>query len=216
MASPAQIIANQQNSKLSTGPKTSEGKENVKLNAIKHGLSAAHPVLPHENPDHYKALVKACQAEFEPTTPHQDFLVDQIAGARWRLRRLDRIETEMLTLLSKQEGQETSDAQTAESLLNKDHANAYAKLERHRLNLERSYYRAMRELAAAQKEQNEAKREEAEKQQYIERAMELAKRRAERLQPKEGLFERIHERYLAPNDPQSQARTTETKAPTHP
>ena len=46
MASEAQIRANQQNAQRSTGPKTPEGKEQSRKNALKHGLTGAGVVLP--------------------------------------------------------------------------------------------------------------------------------------------------------------------------
>ena len=44
--SQARILANQANAKLSTGPKTPEGKEASRANALKHGLTGAGIVLP--------------------------------------------------------------------------------------------------------------------------------------------------------------------------
>jgi hypothetical protein len=45
-ASEAQIRANQANAKLSTGPRTPEGKEASRANALKHGLTGAGVVMP--------------------------------------------------------------------------------------------------------------------------------------------------------------------------
>ena|SRR2546425_24097 len=45
-ASPAQIEANRQNARRSTGPRTPEGKRKSSTNAIKHGLSAQNIVVP--------------------------------------------------------------------------------------------------------------------------------------------------------------------------
>ena len=42
---------NRQNSKKSTGPKTDEGKESARQNAMKHGLCASKLALPGENPE---------------------------------------------------------------------------------------------------------------------------------------------------------------------
>ncbi|MET3837981.1 hypothetical protein [Bradyrhizobium sp. OAE829] len=43
MATPAQIAANQQNAKKSSGPKTTLGKQRSRDNARRHGLAAARP-----------------------------------------------------------------------------------------------------------------------------------------------------------------------------
>ncbi len=45
-ASEARILANQRNAQRSTGPKTPEGKEQSRRNALKHGLTGAGVVLP--------------------------------------------------------------------------------------------------------------------------------------------------------------------------
>jgi len=57
MASPskAQIKANRQNAKRSTGPTSPTGKLKVSQNAITHGIFAASPLLPHENAKEFSA-----------------------------------------------------------------------------------------------------------------------------------------------------------------
>lgn len=56
MPTPKQIAANRRNAKKSTGPRTPAGKSNVRLNALKHGLTAQSVVLPFEDADAYEAL----------------------------------------------------------------------------------------------------------------------------------------------------------------
>ena len=64
MATTAQLLANQQNAALSTGPRTPDGKAASSPNATKHGLSSAFRVLAHED-----------QEEFD-RFPHQVIAVD--------------------------------------------------------------------------------------------------------------------------------------------
>src|SRR5260370_24941639 len=92
MATTAQVFANRENSKLSTGPRTPEGKAASSPNAKTHGLSAADPVLPHEDRTQFNALLERYQSEFEPASTHEEFLVSQMAGARWKLDRPEPIE----------------------------------------------------------------------------------------------------------------------------
>ena len=54
MTSERKIEANRRNAQRSTGPKTEEGKDKVRLNALKHGLCAETIVLPHEDADAYQ------------------------------------------------------------------------------------------------------------------------------------------------------------------
>jgi len=99
MATTAQVFANRENSKLSTGPRTPEGKAASSPNAKTHGLGAADPVLPHEDRNQFNSLLEQYKSDFEPVTAHEEFLVSQMAGARWKLDRAERIETAMFAAL---------------------------------------------------------------------------------------------------------------------
>src|SRR5947208_1795797 len=156
MATTAQIFANQENSKRSTGPRTPEGKAASSHNATADGFFAADPVLPSEDRNHFNGLLEGYKSDFEPTTAHEEFLVSQMAGARWKLDRVERIEVAIFTALDNQGDPATADARMAEALLEKDFARGLARLERARTILERTYHRSIRELRATRKEQNEA------------------------------------------------------------
>src|SRR6516162_4198850 len=62
-ASEARILANQANAKLSTGPKTAEGKEQSRANALKHGLTGAGVVLPEADAAEVERRAAAFAAE---------------------------------------------------------------------------------------------------------------------------------------------------------
>src|ERR1700686_1094673 len=159
MTTPTQIASNRQNSSLSTGPRTEAGKIASSKNAISHGLSAADPVLAYENRAAYEKLVKDYYDEYEPDTIHQNFLVSQLAGARWRLDRIQRIENAALDLIIAGPGQlaETPDHKIAQRMLDSG-GDPLPRLERYRASVERSYHRAIKELRMAQMQQiqNEA------------------------------------------------------------
>ncbi len=59
MSSTAQILANQQNATQSTGPKSPAGKATSSANAIRHGLSGAFAILPHESRETFDELAAA-------------------------------------------------------------------------------------------------------------------------------------------------------------
>ncbi len=65
-ASEAQILANQKNAALSTGPRTPEGKERSRANALKHGLTGAGVVLLDEDAAAVEELARAFQDELDP------------------------------------------------------------------------------------------------------------------------------------------------------
>lgn len=51
MISDARLAANRRNARHSTGPRTAEGKATSRLNAARHGLDAASPVIPRLDED---------------------------------------------------------------------------------------------------------------------------------------------------------------------
>jgi hypothetical protein len=88
MATPAQVAANQANSKLSTGPTSAEGKARSSRNSFKHGLYSKQLVLPDEDPAELDSLRASLRAEHEPINTTEDMLVNDLAENFWRLRRM--------------------------------------------------------------------------------------------------------------------------------
>jgi hypothetical protein len=93
MTSERQKAANRANALHSTGPKTSEGKAAVRLNALRHGLLTRDVVLPGEDAEVFEELFNQVRANLSPVGPIEKFLVDRVVNAMWRLRRLERAET---------------------------------------------------------------------------------------------------------------------------
>ncbi len=92
MTSRKRLIANRENAKKSTGPKTAEGKTASKMNAIKHGLLAQDVVLRGESPNEFDALRDDLVDEIRPVGCLEIQLVERVAACLWRLRRAQRIE----------------------------------------------------------------------------------------------------------------------------
>ena len=86
-ATEAQINANRQNAKKSTGPRTAEGKDASSRNGLKHGLCADKHILPGENPEDFLLLLQDLSGRFRPEGPYEEMLVLRIANDRWRLNR---------------------------------------------------------------------------------------------------------------------------------
>lgn len=120
-ASKKQVEANRNNSKSSTGPRTAEGKENSKWNALTHGMSAETVVLPahcsDENIEDYLQLLAELKEDLNPVGFLQESSAKRIADLFWRLGRAKRVEVgtiaRSLMTLDKQEieelGSTTSD-----------------------------------------------------------------------------------------------------------
>ena len=96
MTSERQKAANQANASYSTGPKTPEGKAAVRFNPVRHGLLARDVVLPGEDADAFEDLWNRVRADLSPVGPIEEFLVDRMIDAMWRLRRLGRAESALL------------------------------------------------------------------------------------------------------------------------
>jgi hypothetical protein len=93
MATLMQIEANRANALKSTGPKTEGGKRRVSQNALKHGVLSQRLVLQDENPEEFQALVDDLHSALRPIGTLELMLVEKIAVAFWRQRRLVRAES---------------------------------------------------------------------------------------------------------------------------
>jgi hypothetical protein len=96
MATKKQIMANRTNAQKSTGPQSPGGKTNSSRNATKHGLFANDVVAAGEAPELYDALLEALMDEHQPTTATESLLVERIALAFWREKRLALAEKKMM------------------------------------------------------------------------------------------------------------------------
>jgi hypothetical protein len=95
MATEKQVQANRRNALKSTGPKTQTGKAVASKNAMRHGLLARDVVIKGEDPEAFNAMQEALVLELTPEGAIEEQLVDRIAAAFWRLRRLGRVEADI-------------------------------------------------------------------------------------------------------------------------
>src|SRR5713226_7821249 len=85
------------NGAKSHGPKTPEGKATSYQNYIKHGLTSRSTIiLQCESADEFNAFLAEHIAVHQPVTPPELELVDQMAIARWRIRRFVCAETVLI------------------------------------------------------------------------------------------------------------------------
>ena len=98
MATEKQINANRSNGKKG-GPKTPAGRAAVRHNALKHGLSAQHPVIPDlEKQSDFDQYLNQLHNELQPVGIMEQMLVHQIADAYWRRQRIVNMETGMFDI----------------------------------------------------------------------------------------------------------------------
>lgn len=96
MTTSKQIAANRRNAKKSTGPKTEEGKAISSRNAMRHGIFGTDMAHGGEDPEAFDALVEALREDLKPVGALEHSLVDQIAIAFWRNKRLAKAERDVL------------------------------------------------------------------------------------------------------------------------
>jgi hypothetical protein len=88
MSSAAQIAANRANAKLSSGPKTAEGKAASAMNSQKLGLAArTFAVLPYESQEDFDAYTKELLHQYGPANTMEWTLVCKIAQHHWLSQR---------------------------------------------------------------------------------------------------------------------------------
>ena len=157
MTSDKRAKANRENALKSTGPKTPEGKDAVRLNAVKHGLLSQDILLPGEDEAALKELGERMRAELQPAGELESLLVKRIIAAQWRLRRLGRVETgifaeELSGGWTRAASSRTTDTAALGLSFIRDGngANAFSKLSRYEATIERSLYKALHELQRLQ------------------------------------------------------------------
>lgn len=98
---PAQVAANRKNAKRSTGPKTAQGKERSRANALKHGIYAHIEVAVDRGPfaedaDEVHALLAELTQDLAPRDLQERLRARQIAMLQLQERRVDAREAALL------------------------------------------------------------------------------------------------------------------------
>ena len=97
MSTPAQIAANQANSRLSTGATTEAGKKIVSQNSWKHGLCARLHIAPPGEEDALEEHVAGYLQAYAPVNLPERDLVRNIAENHFRLQRAHALEHALFT-----------------------------------------------------------------------------------------------------------------------
>ncbi len=133
MISLRRLEANRRNALRSTGPRTEEGKERSRGNALRHGLTAETVVAALEDAQDYKAFEATIIADYEPETAVDRELVLRLASLLWRLRRANAIETNLLEIHAEELGERECSAPAEDErggdiqspVRAKDHSNVF-------------------------------------------------------------------------------------------
>jgi hypothetical protein len=97
MATSAQIQANRENAKKSTGPQSEAGREASSRNAFRHGLSGhLFALLEWESAENFDALKAALEQEHKPATPTEQILVEKMVQHYWLTQRCVAMQTAIM------------------------------------------------------------------------------------------------------------------------
>jgi hypothetical protein len=147
------------NGAKSHGPVTPQGRATSARNSLRHGFTAESVVLPTESSQDFQSLLDSYIDQFDPQGGVEMDLIQTMAAARWRLRRLGSIET---TLLNNEMSRNAKDIKreyhNPDDLARlawvfrdlADHGQSLALLMRYEGALHRSYDRAFKQLLLLQ------------------------------------------------------------------
>jgi hypothetical protein len=96
MASETKNASNRRNAAKSSGPKSPQGKEITRTNALKNGVRAESVVIPGESSEEFEVLYRSLEEHYQPVGTAETLLLQQVVHCTWRLQRLWRIETGIL------------------------------------------------------------------------------------------------------------------------
>ncbi len=161
MASQSKSDAARENGKKSRGPVTPQGKKNSSRNALKHGMTAASFVLPGESEQDFEELLQAHRDTYQPANAVEMNLVETMALARWRLRRIAALESNLFeNELALSESELSEKFETISDLgrlafVFQEQTNSLALLIRYESSLTRLHDRTYKHLKELQKLRNE-------------------------------------------------------------
>ena len=90
--------ANRQNAQKSTGPKTPEGREAVRFNALTYGLRPRETILERENAREYSELWDGLDAEWQPQARTERIYLETMVTSQWLLKRIAESEQQIYTI----------------------------------------------------------------------------------------------------------------------
>jgi hypothetical protein len=141
---------NRANAQSSTGPRTQAGKQRSSVNALAHGLTSQTAVLPSEDPAAYQQHCRRFFDEYQPKTPTENHLVQELADTSWRLNRVPKLEA---GLLARAEDPPNQAAALEFDIV--DAHRALATLGMHGQRLSRQFHKTLEQLRAIQSERRE-------------------------------------------------------------
>ena len=168
MATTAQINANRENAKKSTGPRTPAGKSVASRNSLVHGMTSGKFLPPGADPEEFLHLLDEFRGRFQPFDEIEDSLVERLAAAEFKMRTIRYLDAGLFHLQARSNpmpGRHNKGGSTnplAWAFHNDaKHANSFTKLIRYEGFLQREFSRALRDLYKIQDERRARQAEAA-------------------------------------------------------
>ena len=98
MISTKQLQANRNNARKSTGPKTQEGRNRSRMNALRHGLTGQVTTMTGEDRAAHQQFCQALIHSLAPEGAMETQLAQRVATDSWRLNRASAIEDNLFAL----------------------------------------------------------------------------------------------------------------------
>ena len=157
MSTKLQKVANRENAKKSTGPKTKEGKAESSQNATTHGLTAHYDVIRTESQEDFDLYRHEMIDEMDPIGPMQHRLAERIVSLSWRLRRAEQLHNQTIDAMLEYKGSDHDLALGHRATEDFANCRVLDKLIMYERRIENSLYKTMRELKKLKNEKTQNK-----------------------------------------------------------
>ena len=147
MSSPRRIASSKANGALWQGPATEEGKRRSALAKMRHGLLSRCVVIENESKELFDLVLTQHVKYFMPRNAVEQGMVEDIACAYWRLRRVVAIETSMLNSGVRKQYPVSQLERLEMAFAGLSETSKFNVLNRYEARLQRTYQRALRNLA---------------------------------------------------------------------
>jgi hypothetical protein len=145
-----QIEANRRNAQLSTGARTTEGRERSSMNAVKHGYTGQTLHLPASEAEAYKSFSEGFLKEIAPVGTMELDLAYSIMQNRWRKHQLACTESGLYTIGFEQHAADGRDESLLRALIFEEKRKDFDRLRRYENAIQRTIVKESAQLEALQ------------------------------------------------------------------
>jgi hypothetical protein len=144
-------IASRANGAKSQGPTSSAGKGRSSANSTRHGLLAKSIVLTNESESVFQQFFDEHLQKLNPADGVEYAVVEEIAVAAWRLRRVWNVESTLFNKAIGRSAENSAPGRAADAFTSLGANNQLQLLDRYETRLQRMYQRALKTLEQLRK-----------------------------------------------------------------